>query len=154
MDPNVVLAKTPRGAEALAAHDHALPRPLRLALILVDGHSTVAKLEQRATVIPDFPSVLRELVARGLVAATGHAAAFSGAGGAPEAALRTSLVRLAEGILGDKSGKVARKLEEAGPSREDLSAAVESSFKLIRLTIDEAAADEFRKAARELIARG
>ena len=45
MDPQVVLARTPLGAEALEKHDHDLPRVLRHALILIDGRSTVAKLE-------------------------------------------------------------------------------------------------------------
>ncbi len=39
-------------------------------------------------------------------------------------------------------------------SREDYFAAVESCYKLIRLTIDEARAEEFRTAAKDIIARG
>lgn len=155
MDSHVVLARTPLGAEALARQDHALPRSLRHALILVDGHSSVAKLEQRGAIIPDFPAALRELVARGLVAAVGHAAPFTAHGSPPPGgALRPALVRLAEGILGDKSGKVVKKLEDSGDSPAELSVAVESCFKLIRLTIDEKAAEEFRVAAKEVIARG
>jgi hypothetical protein len=155
MEPHVVLARTPQGAEALARQDHTLPRTLRHALILVDGHATVAKLEHRGAMIPDFPAALRELVARGLVAAVGHAAPFIPNGGAQAGgALRPALVRLAEGILGDKSAKIVRKLEDAGASPAELSVAVDSCFKLIRLTIDEKAADEFRTAAREVIARG
>ena len=72
MDPQVVLARTPQGAEALSKHEHDLPRALRHALILVDGRSTVAKLEQRGAIIPDFTAALRDLVARGFVAPVGH----------------------------------------------------------------------------------
>lgn len=158
MDPDVVLAKTPLGAEALNGEGAELPRALRHALILVDGRSTVAKLVQRASMIPEFAAALRELVAKGLVAPVGGASAPSGsrAGSSPGAgkSLAASLVAAAEAILGDQAGKVVRKLEEAGGSRETLAAAVDSCYKLIRLTIDESRAEEFRKAAKDIIARG
>ena len=154
MDADVVLARTPLGAEALEKHDHDLPRVLRHALILIDGRSTVAKLEQRGAIIPDFPAALRELLARGLVvvvAHNGHAAPSAMYGGKT---LGTALVNVAESILGDKSAKIVKKLEEAGNSREALSSAVDACYKLIRLTIDESRAEEFRKTAKDLLARG
>jgi hypothetical protein len=157
MDPQVVLARTPQGAEALNKPDHDLPRALRHALILIDGRSTVSKLEQRGAVIPEFPAALRELVARGLVTPVGHnvTASYVAAhnGGAPDQSLSRGLVGLAESILGEGSAKVVRKLEDAGSSREALSVAVEGCYKLIRLTIDESRAEEFRSAAKALIAR-
>jgi hypothetical protein len=155
MDPQVVLARTPLGAEALSKQDHDLPRALRHALILIDGRSTVARLEQRGAIIPEFPAALRELVARGLVAPVGHNHTASyvaaQAGGAAGQSLSRALVGVAESILGDKSGKVVKKLGEAGDSREELSAAVDGCYKLIRLTIDESRAEEFRSAAKALI---
>ena len=158
MDSQVILAKTPQGAEALARQDHDLPRHLRHALILVDGRSTVAKLEQRGAIIPDFPAALRELVARGLVSPVGHGGPPTGPGGAAAAAnshaILNGLVAAAESILGDKAAKVVKKIEESGHSREDYLAAVESCYKLIRLTIDEVRAEEFRTAAKGVIARG
>ena len=157
MDPQVVLARTPQGAEALNKPDHDLPRTLRHALILIDGRSTVAKLEQRGAVIPEFPAALRELVARGLVAPVGHNATASYVaahnGGAADQSLSRALVGLAESILGQGSAKVVKKLEDAGGTREALSVAVEGCYKLIRLTIDESRAEEFRSAAKALIAR-
>lgn len=154
MDPDVVLARTPRGTEALENHDHDLPRVLRHALILIDGHSTLAKLEQRGSIIPDFPAALRELVARGLVTPLGHSippAANGTAGGGRS--LTSAIVAMAETVLGDKAGKVVKRIEEAGQTREELTVAVEACYKLIRLTIDESRAEEFRKAAKDLIAR-
>ncbi len=73
------------------------------------------------------------------------------AGGAAGQSLSRALVGVAESILGDKSGKVVKKLGEAGDSREELSAAVDGCYKLIRLTIDESRAEEFRSAAKALI---
>lgn len=154
MDSDVVLARTPLGTEALEKHDHDLPRVLRHALILVDGHSTLAKLEQRGSIIPDFPAALRELVARGLVTPVGHnipPAANGTAGGGRS--LSAAIVAMAETVLGDKAGKVVKRIEESGQTREELTAAVEACYKLIRLTIDESRAEEFRKAAKDLIAR-
>ena len=46
-----------------------------------------------------------------------------------------------------------RKLEEAGNGDEALAVAVEASYKLIRLTIDEKQAEAFRNAARDILAR-
>ena len=48
---------------------------------------------------------------------------------------------------------VARRLAESGQTREELAAAVDACYKLIRLTIDEARAEEFRKAAKDLLSR-
>ena len=157
MGPDTVLARTPQGAEALHKEDHDLPRTLRHALILVDGRSTLAKLEQRGSIIPEFPAALRELVARGLVEAVGHGGpAVSGTapgGAAAGAPLGKSLIAVAERILGDKSGKIVKKLEDAGHTREELSSAVDACYKLIRLTIDESRAEDFRRAAKDVIAR-
>jgi hypothetical protein len=165
MNPQSVLTKTPLGVEALDHRDHELTRTLRHALILVDGQSTLAELEAKGAIIPDFVGQLRELLVRGLIAplgqngaatpvpAPGPASANSSAGASGKPLL-TSLVSLAHGILGGKAGKVVKKLEEAGASREELGAAVEACFKLIRLTIDEAQAEEFRRAAKEILARG
>lgn len=155
MDADVVLARTPLGTEALEKHDHDLPRVLRHALILIDGHSTLAKLEQRGSIIPDFPAALRELVARGLVTPVGHSVPAPANGGSAGGGrtLSSAIVTMAETILGDKGGKVVKRIEEAGQTREELTAAVEACYKLIRLTIDESRAEEFRKAAKDLIAR-
>lgn len=154
MDSDVVLAKTPLGAEALEKHDHDLPRVLRHALILIDGRSTLAKLEQRGAIIPDFPAALRELVARGLVTAVGHGGPATTGPANGGKSLASALVTLAESILGAKSGKVVKKIEESGHTREELTVAVDACYKLIRLTIDESRAEEFRKAAKDLFARG
>ncbi len=50
---------------------------------------------------------------------------------------------------------VAREVEPrwAERLREELAAAVDACYKLIRLTIDEARAEEFRKAAKDLLSR-
>jgi len=154
MDSDVVLARTPRGTEALENHDHDLPRVLRHALILIDGRSTVAKLEQRGSIIPDFPAALRELVARGLVTPVGHGGPATAGPATGGKSLASALVALAESVLGDKSGKIVKKIEESGQTREELTVAIDSCYKLIRLTIDESRAEEFRKAARDLFSRG
>ncbi|HEX4944754.1 MAG TPA: hypothetical protein VFV55_10400 [Usitatibacteraceae bacterium] len=158
MDPHAILAKTPLGVEVLSHRDHDLPRTLRHALILVDDHSTVAGLEQKCAMIPEFAAALRELVARGLVAPRGDgvtvAPAAAAPAGATELPIVQALVGMAESILGERSGKVVKKLEGAGATREELFATVDACFKLIRLTIDEAQAEEFRRAARELLSRG
>ena len=180
MDGNVVLVRTPRGVEALKVHNRDLPRTSRHALILVDGRSTIADLERKGSMIPEFAAALVDLVERGLVAPAGAAgtrmpsAASNGPGASPPSAGQVpaaamaaaprpvvapattkvqALVALASRLLGAKSEKVRRKLEEAGNGDEALAVAVEASYKLIRLTIDEKQAEAFRNAARDILAR-
>lgn len=157
MDAQTVLVKTAQGAEALSHRDHELPRVLRHALILVDGQSTVAELEVKGAIIPDFLAQLRELLVRGLVVVRGKNSAATpvpSPGGPPTGALVASLVGLAQRVLGDKAGKVVKKIEESGATPGELGACIDACFKLIRLTIDESKAEEFRRAAKELIGRG
>lgn len=180
MDGNPVLVRTPRGIEALQAHNRDLPRTSRHALILVDGRSTRADLERKGSMIPDFAAALRDLVERGLVAPAGasRAAAVTVAAAGPAVSPRVDatpampaapvasapasaggeskaqmLADLAMRLLGPKSDKVRRKLGEAGAGEEALAVAVEASYKLIRLTIDETQAEAFRSAARGILAR-
>jgi hypothetical protein len=180
MDGNVVLVRTPRGVEALKVHNRDLPRTSRHALILVDGRSTLADLERKGSMIPEFAAALVNLVERGLVAPVGGAAtrmpsaainvpgsaplpraaapsaatsAASPPGAAPATTKSQALVALATRLLGAKSGKVCRKLDEAGNGDEGLAVAVEACYKLIRLTIDEKQAEAFRNAARDILAR-
>ena len=157
MDPQAVFAKTALGVQALSHRDHELSRTLRHALILVDGHSTVAELEVKGAIIPEFLGALRDLVAKGLITRQGPGAtaeAVPSPAGPVGMPLLHSLVDLAESILGEKSVKIVKKLVDAAASRDELSAAVDGCYKLIRLTIDESKAEEFRKAAKEAIARG
>lgn len=158
MNPDTVLAKTALGVEALGNRDHELPRTLRHTLILVDGHSSLAELQAKGSIIPEFAAALRELIERGLVAPRGEsilqaAAPTSSAApaGAPSPSLRDTLSKLAVKLLGAKADKIVRKLAEAGDSREELTVVAESCYKLIRLTIDESLAEEFRRSAKSLL---
>lgn len=152
MDPGVVLRRTELGDRALQAHDHDLPRALRHALIFVDGRSRIEQLLRRGAVIPELETALRDLLQRGLVAPVGGPD-VPAPGASATADLRAALADLARVSLGGRADKVIRKIEAAGPDATSLAEAVDSSHKLIRLTIDEAAAEEFRRAARDLLSR-
>lgn len=176
MDSLTVLGKTALGVEALNQRSADLPRVLRHALILVDGRANLAELEARGAIVPNFSEALVDLLARGLIAERREArppkAAVSAGDSfpavralapAPEKAAeevlpaptsQDSLVALAEGLLGKRGDKVVKKIRDAGPSRDELLAASDACFKLIRLTIDEKLADKFRDAARLLLGPG
>lgn len=168
MDPLTVLGKTVLGVEALNQRSADLPRVLRHALILVDGRSNLAELEAKGAIVPNFTGALAELITRGLIAErresqAGKSPSATGTGGTatgekpedgPEHSPRDSLVALAERLLGARGGKVVKKLQEAGATRDELLAATDSCFKLIRLTIDEKLADKFRDAARLVLGSG
>jgi hypothetical protein len=163
MDRQTVLAKTTLGVEALNQRSADLPRVLRHALILVDGRSNLAELEARGAIVPDFSGALVELITRGLVAERGGPSAATkpaartpddaGAVDTPQSP-REALAALATRLLGMRGDKVLRKIREAGTSRDELLAASDACFKLIRLTIDEKLADEFRRQARQLLGSG
>lgn len=163
MDPRTVLAKTALGVDALNQRSADLPRVLRHSLILVDGRSNLAELEAKGAIVPDFAGALVELIARGLIAERGgRSTSSASAASMVEAAidddtpqpLREALAALAARLLDTRADKVVRKIRDSGESRDDLLAVSDSCFKLIRLTIDEKLADEFRREARALLGAG
>lgn len=157
MDAHTVLAKTALGVDALNQRSADLPRALRHALILVDGRSNLVELEAKGAIVPDFSGALVELIARGLIAERGAAAATPAVREGGEGTARSpreALKALATRLLGERAEKAVKKLEDSGDSRDELLAACDGCFKLIRLTIDEKLADDFRREARALLGAG
>ena len=156
MGPDAVPAKTDKGKEEIAARRHGLPQPLRYALILVDGRSTVAQLLQRGAGLPSFSDSLEMLLEMGFIQVPGFKPT-SPAGPAPlpqgGASAKQALIDLATRLLQARAGKVVKKLEDSEHSGAALGAALEGCYKLIRLAIDERQAEEFLAAGREILSR-
>jgi hypothetical protein len=163
MNPESVYAKTEKGKQEIATRRHGLPQPLRFALILVDGRSTLAQLMDRGAGLPNLRESLQMLLDMGFIegerGTTRPAPALSPSMAAPggwhpaAASAKRELIDLAHGLLRDQAGKVVRKLEDCDDSAVALGAALEACYKLIRLAIDERRAEQFLRAGKDILSR-
>jgi hypothetical protein len=158
MNPETVYVKTERGKERFEARD--IPTTLRHALILVDGRSTLDELMRKGAGLDNLADSFEMLEEMGLMAPVGSVAAMQAA--APASAdqpasgggnAKRQLMALAISILGDKSDKITRKIEETVDSPAALINTIDSCGKVIRLTIDEKKATEFLEAARSIMSK-
>lgn len=158
MNPETVYVKTEKGRERFEARD--IPLPLRRALILVDGRSTLRELMKKGEGLEHLEDSFGMLEEMGLMAPLGSAAAAprpsapaqSASAGTPaDSAVKRELVGVAIKILGDKAEKIIRKIDETADSNTALLHTIDTCGKVIRLTIDEKKADAFVVAARGIM---
>lgn len=171
MFERTVFARTPAGEAALARLDHSLPMALRRVLILVDGRSDGTALRVKAP-YRDLDVSLEALLAQGLIAAPGAAAtpierpmpaaapapvaevapAIGSAAMASPAATRQALFDLCRQVLGDAKAEVAAKrLLTAGDEPGAIAAALAKTVSVVRLTVDEAKANEIKRRGEALL---
>lgn len=162
MKPNIVFSKTPLGQAAIEQRNSALTRSLRLALILVDGHSDINQLRLKAISLKNLENDLEQLALQGYIRTDNpewQALADNNARQAsatPQSALQTSpikakLIDAAIIVLGDEAHKIIRILHEAPDHLPGLEKAIERCKKLVDLTIDESRADELKKICQRII---
>lgn len=158
MDSAAVLVKTDKGAAELAQRSDAVPQKLRAILIMVDGKTSWGDLLDRYSGLPEFNEHLVWLVDNGFVAAAGKSvntaarAATEHAAYTPSATGRAGLIELAQHLLGAHGEKVIQRLQETEDTRDALVQAVERCCKLIKLSIDESKAEQFRTLGLKLLA--
>lgn len=157
MDSDAVLVKTGKGAEELAQRSGAVPQKLRAILIMVDGKTQWGELLNRYSGLPEFNEYLVWLVDNGFVeavgksggtkiqAATDHVTFTSSATG------RAGLIELAHHLLGAHGNNVTQRLQETEDEHDALAQTLERCYKLIRLSIDENKAEQFRKLGKKLL---
>lgn len=144
MDSQVVLFKTPKGAEELQSRKHGLDRALRPVLILVDGESTVEQVIAKGAGLPDIEDCLASLELNGFIARKSHSAA-------DVSRIKGRLIEVAEEVLGAKAGKITAKLQAAPDTREGLLEVVASCKKLVELIIDEDKASVLQERCERLL---
>lgn len=153
MQPQLVLVKTNKGVAEMEQRTLGLSLAMRRVLIMVDGRCSVGALMHDNAGAFDVVAILGRLIALELVAPAG------GGSAPPPASLGVlaggdasqALANMAEALLGtDAASKVAQKLNHAGNDPAALQLAVAACVRLIRLTIDETKAADFRRHA-ELI---
>lgn len=158
MQPGLVLSKTMKGIVELEQRSMGLSPVMRRVLIMIDGRRSVGTLMHEQAGAFDVVATLEHLIALGLVAGPGVAAAAVADSAPGSAAGATTpcdaLVNMAEALLGSAAAaKVVVKLRAGGDDPEPLRAAVDACVRLIRLTIDEAKAADFRRQADLILQR-
>jgi hypothetical protein len=171
MDPSAVYVRTRLGDEEMRTHAHDLALVQRQVLILVDGHTPLHALLQRWRTLKGLAEALGFLASHGYIAPRDAPAsdlptlgeelpppAAPASGGGPRAAdpefIRRHLVAWFLARVPRQSERFVSKLQAAPASEDGLLAAVQSCHRLLRLTVDEALADELRDLVRHLLARG
>lgn len=158
MDSAAVLVKTDKGVAELAQRSDAVPQKLRAILIMVDGKTRWSDLLDRYAGLPEFGEQLTWLVDNGFVAVVGKPAgtaaraATDHAAYTPTATGRSGLIELAQHLLGAHGDKVIQRLQETEDAHDALVQAVERCCKLIKLSIDESKAEQFRTMGLKLLA--
>lgn len=153
MQPGVVLAKTEKGLHEIEHRGAALTAAARRVLILVDGQRSVSDLMHELAHHADVAALLDQLQQLGLVHTIGKPDAAAISANAADSR-REVLAQMAETLLGNARGaKVLAKLRSAPDAQAELSAAVDACVRLIRLTIDERLADDFKSQAALILRR-
>lgn len=144
MDSADILLKTEKGETEIRTRATHLASNLRVALILVDGHSSVAELVEKGGGLPDLQDSLRQLFDEGYVTATNS-------GVTDYEFVKQQLIALASEVLGKDATKVVKKLQEAPATREALLEVARSCKKMVQLFIDEKKAEELMDRCSRLL---
>ncbi len=144
MDSADILLKTEKGETEIRTRATQLSSNLRVALILVDGHSSVAELVEKGGGLPDLQDSLQQLIDAGYVTA-------ANSGVRDYESVKQQLIALASEVLGKDATKVVKKLQEAPATREALLEVARSCKKMVQLFIDEQKAEELMDRCSRLL---
>lgn len=140
MDKRVVFTKTQKGKDEIETRRNRLPAKQRMALILVDGKSSVALLVEKAG-HPDLIQTLEELTQLGFIQPISPGASQTAMPGSasPQVGvpLKAELIRISRDILGAQADKVVKKIEDSPDTKEALGATLKTCIELVRLIVDE-----------------
>ena len=120
---------------------------------MVDGKRTLGELIHDLGGSMDVLAMLEKLVANDLVAAPAGAVMRRPEGPhAIELGPKARLCESADSLLGSAAAKISAKITACGDGAEELNACVDACVRLIRLTIDETKAAEFKRQASTILA--
>jgi hypothetical protein len=153
-NPSSAYAKTEKGREEIERRRYGLSPRSRSVLIVLDGKTPLGLLAERYSANPHFFVEVEALLDQGFIAeaTAGSTRTASGTSDASTGDQRAQLIELARGLLGKHAQPVVARIEKCGKAAEELMACLESCHKLIRLTIDEAKAEQFVQRGRRLLA--
>lgn len=157
MHPDLILFRTAQGEEVISGHGHdkQIAANLRRALLAVDGKTSVAALTKKVFWVSDVTTVLKELYSLGLIhddvkTIQGFTVTQSGGAGL---LLKVQIVKIAKELLGNNADRIIKKIEDVDGTPEALEQALLSCKKLIKLTINDQAAEIFLKRCLEVIGK-
>ncbi|MBK6324292.1 MAG: hypothetical protein IPF38_19570 [Burkholderiales bacterium] len=150
MSDATILVKTRKGLEEMAHRTGTVPQKLRSVLILVDGKSRRADLLKKCTFIPQCDEHLEWLLQNGFVEA--EQATVPNSAPLPDAnSPRMALLKMAKELLGTHAGTVVQRFHDTEDTHEALAQTLDRCHKLIRLSIDEKKAEQFRRLGTALL---
>jgi hypothetical protein len=160
MDPSQILVKTTKGQEEVKSRASHMPQPVRMLLIMIDGHTSLESFKQKTAQLPHAKENLDWLVSEGFVELLADPAVVSGFSASvlsehsgPTSAQKHALIELSHKLLGAHAAKVVQRLEESADTPQELQAALDRCHKLIKLTIDESKANRFLKTGQEILGK-
>lgn len=159
MNLNGFYGKTDKGRDEVAKRCHGLPQALRAVLILLDGKTSLRELTNRCKSIPNFADDVQLLIEDGFIGEVRGSAPPASLSGSPGSdaqptstgGKRAQLIGIANRVLGPHAAAVVARLQKCGDGPSELTASLDSCYKLIKLTIDEGKAEEFRLRGRWLL---
>jgi hypothetical protein len=149
MNLNAILAKTAKGQEEVDTRKYKLDMRTRALLIMINGKSTAAEIQQKFGQMGDVGAKLEQLVADGFVADAGGAGAAKGAAAtAGFDDIRAQLSRALSDALGPDGDTIAEKIEACESARE-LKDYIDARRAVLESILGRRG-DAFWKKAREL----
>lgn len=140
INKRAVFAKTPKGKDEIETRQNRLPAKLRMALILVDGKSSVTDLVDKGS-HPDLVKTLEELSLLGFIRDVSMSVVQTPPPVAPNFSASTTvkleLIRISREILGPQAEKIVKKIEDSADTKEALAVTLKNCIELVRLVVDE-----------------
>jgi len=157
MNPSIVFSKTNRGQDIITKRAKGLDHSLRLALILVDGHSSVNQLKLKAISMNNMEKKLEVLALNGLIQAKSESwqaikESTSATNSASEISrIKASLIDAAILVLGDEAHRIINQLHSAPDNPHALRETIKRCKKIIQLTVDEERAKELHELCQRIL---
>jgi hypothetical protein len=152
MQPDWIFSKTARGSAELEEHSLGLTFMCRRLLIMIDGKRTLGDLIHDLGGSMDVLSMLEKLSANDLIAPPAGVVLRRPEGPhAIDPGPKARLCELADSLLGGAASNITAKITACGDGAEALTTCVDGCVRLIRLTIDESKAAEFKRQANTIL---
>ena len=160
MNSAIIFAKTSRGQDVIKNRAHRLDHSLRLALILVDGHSSVNQLKLKAMTMSSLENNLEVLALNGFIQADSdswqtikdNSMAIRKTSSSPEISkIKARLIDAAILVLGDEAHRFINLIRKTPDSPQALSETINRCKKIILLTLDEDRAKELNDLCHSIL---
>lgn len=140
INKRAVFAKTQKGKDEIETRQNRQPAKLRMALILVDGKSSVTDLVDKGS-HPDLIKTLEELSLLGFIRDVSMSAepmtSPAAVNSTASTTVKLELIRISREILGPQADKIVKKIEVSPDTKEALGVTLKKCIEFVRLVVDE-----------------